>query len=358
MKKFFLPAICVATLMAQALTSCSSDDEPVVDEPLIPAVTSGAFLLNQGNYSNKIEGSLNLLDFTTSTMTQNVFTTVNGRSLGSTPQCGVIYGSKMYIGMYESNTIEILDLRTCESLKQIRLENSTNGQQPRSMATDGGKVYISMYDGYVARLDTASMEIDASVKVGPNPEIITIYSGRIYVPNSDGMNWQNGYGTTASIVTLNPFKVESTFEVSLNPYKFFVRGSNLYLLSRGNYGDQQAAVYRIDGEESIHIADATMAVPYGNDIYLVNAPWGASVSYSRYNASTEQITPMSISNIDAPASIGIDPKSGTMLISSYTLENGKASYSLPGYVCRYDLSGNYIDRFDMGVGEAVFMFIP
>ena len=249
MKKFFLPAICVATLMAQALTSCSSDDEPVVDEPLIPAVTSGAFLLNQGNYSNKIEGSLNLLDFTTSTMTQNVFTTVNGRSLGSTPQCGVIYGSKMYIGMYESNTIEILDLRTCESLKQIRLENSTNGQQPRSMATDGGKVYISMYDGYVARLDTASMEIDASVKVGPNPEIITIYSGRIYVPNSDGMNWQNGYGTTASIVTLNPFKVESTFEVPLNPYKFFVRGSNLYLLSRGNYGDQQAAVYRIDGED-------------------------------------------------------------------------------------------------------------
>lgn len=70
MKKQFVHALCVAALMSTALASCSSDDDPVVEEPLIPAVTNGAFLLNQGNYSNKIEGSLNLLDFTTSTMTR------------------------------------------------------------------------------------------------------------------------------------------------------------------------------------------------------------------------------------------------------------------------------------------------
>ena len=39
----------------------------------------------------------------------NVFFDINKRSLGSTPQDAIVYGSKMYIAIYGSNIIEIVD---------------------------------------------------------------------------------------------------------------------------------------------------------------------------------------------------------------------------------------------------------
>ena len=37
------------------------------------------------------------------------FLYINKRSLGSTPQDAIVYGSKMYIAIYGSNIIEIVD---------------------------------------------------------------------------------------------------------------------------------------------------------------------------------------------------------------------------------------------------------
>lgn len=354
MKKFHNAAAAVALAI---LPSCSSDDEPASDDSKVNYITDGAFILNQGNYDKKIEGSLNVLDYTTSTLTPDIFMSANGRSIGSTPQCGVVYGSKIYVGMYESNTIEILDRATYKSVRQINLQGSTQGQNPRSMAVSGGKIYISMYDGYLARLDTASMAIDGAVKVGPNPEIIAIKGNEIYVPNSDGLNWQNGYGTTASIVSINPFKEVRTITVPLNPAQFIVSGQDIFLLAKGDYMGVASALHKMGADGSFtEIAPATIVASRDRDFYLINAPWGAGVTYSRYNASTGALQSMSISNIDNPSAMAVDPKDGTLLISSYPLENGKPSYLLPGYICRFSASGSYIDRFDIGVGSPCIFF--
>lgn len=358
MKKSFLLTGCLLAAVTLGFSSCSSDDpdDVTANEYLIK---NGAYLLNQGNYSNKIEGALNVLDLDNSTMAQGVFKAANKRSLGSTPQCGVVYGGHIYIGVYESNTIEIIDRNTYKSVKQISLDGSAQGQMPRSMAAHGGKVYISMFDGYLARLDTASKTIDASVKVGPNPEIIAVHGNHIYVPNSDGMNWAVGYGTTASIVSIAPFRVVSTIDVPLNPYKFVSLGSSLYLLSRGDYGAVAAAVYKIGNNNTATlVAPATMVAGSSstNSLYLVNAPWGGIISYSHYDCASGKISALDIKNVDYPSGIGVDPESGTVLISSYPLENGSASYSLPGYVCRFNSSGSFIDRFNIGVGEPNMFF--
>ena len=119
-------------------------------------------------------------------------------------------------------SVEIINRSDYKSLKQIQLgadKTGFAGTQPRSMAAIDGKVYISMYDGYVCKLDTLTMKIEASVKVGPNPEQICIYRNRLYVPNSDGMDYPN-YGKTATEIDLNNFTVSRTFEVGLNPNKF------------------------------------------------------------------------------------------------------------------------------------------
>ena len=108
--------------------------------------------------------------------------------------------------MNDSHTIEIVDRSSYRSLKQIRLDDvEFKGKSPRSMVANDGFVYISMFEGYVAKLDTLSAAITAEVKVGPNPEVICLHKGNLYVPNSDGNNYMVGYGKTASVINVDSF---------------------------------------------------------------------------------------------------------------------------------------------------------
>lgn len=359
MKKSLL-YLSLAAFAAIGFTSCSDDDEPQKNDPgqVLPD-SMRAYVLNQGNYWNLIEGELCVIDYATSEIARDVFVNANGRSMGATPQCGVEYGSKIYLGMYQSNTIEILDAKTFKSLKQIKLsETGFPGTQPRSMVTKNGKVYISMYDGYVSRLDTLSMAVDGSVKVGPNPELIGIHGNNLYVPNSDGMSWQTtGYGTTASIVSLDSFTETSTFTVPMNPYKFISAGSELFLLCKGNYDDVENALYKVEADNTCtKIANATYASAKEDIIYYIDAPYGSgTTSYAKYDVKTGKITPLTFEEVPAPNSIGVDPITGTIIIGSYK-DTGSEAYSLPETVYQYDNNGKFVKKYDCGIGTPCIFF--
>lgn len=353
--------LAASAFLTVGMTACSDDDDKIVENPDYPTVSNGVYILTQGSYYSGIEGGLNVLDYSTNTLSANVFkNSNNGQSLGATPQCGVAYGGKIYVGAYESNTIQIIDRYTYKSVKQISLANSTNGQQPRSMVATGGKVYISMYDGKVARLDTLSQSIDASVTVGPNPEVMDLHNGKLYVPNSDGMNYLNNYadGTTVSVVTLNPFSVEKTVTVPLNPTKCLTAGNDVYVLSMGNYSDVPSIISKIETDgTTTKVADATMAASAGQEIYIVNAPYSTgTISYSRYNVQSKQSTAMTFSEVEYPSGISVDPMTGAITVSSYVMNGGYPGYSLNGYVCQYTSTGQFVKKYDIGVGPAVFFY--
>lgn len=234
MKKFHYLAM--ATLFTAAMTSCSDDDSSWTDEPDLPSTSDCAYVLTQGNVYNNIEGGLNVINYD-GNVNVNVFKAANKRSLGDTPQCGVAYGSKIYIGTSQSNTIEIIDRSSYLSYKQIKLsEDTSNGSMPWSMVAHNGKVYVTMYDGHVARLDTTLMAIDKSVEVGANPGVSALYGDKLYVPISDGSKYPD-YGKTIDIVDLNTMTVEKSFDVGTNPTECLVADNRLYVLTTGNYGD-------------------------------------------------------------------------------------------------------------------------
>ena len=104
--------------------------------------------------------SLYMYDIEKDEVVPDYFLAQNGRGLGDTAQDMIVYGDKMYIAVYGESTIEVTDLKA-KSIKQVKTEG-----QPRYMVSEGGKVYISYYNGYVDRLDTASLEVEAKVKVG------------------------------------------------------------------------------------------------------------------------------------------------------------------------------------------------
>lgn len=340
------------------LISCSKSDEPEtsVDDN---ATNGDVYVLNQGNYYNGVEGSFNILNYNSNEAETGVFQKINQRSLGACPQCGVAYGSKIYIGVYESNTIEIINKNDYKSLSQIKLdETGVSGTGPRSMIATGGKVYISMFDGYVARLDTTSMQIEASVKVGPNPEIMALYNGKLYVPNSDGLNENFIYGKTASEIDLSSFTVSRTFEVPENPNKFMASENGLYLLCNGNYYDVAAKIYKINSDLSFtEIDNATVAEVCGDYICYVNDPfYGSGIAdYRKYNLQTGKISDWEIEKPEYTNTIFYDRTSDKILIGSLKYYgNQYPSFDLPGYVAIYDSNGTHLKDIPIGSGPACF----
>ncbi|MDE6717715.1 MAG: hypothetical protein K2J70_05945 [Muribaculaceae bacterium] len=367
-----------AMLLIAGVSSCSDDPENPSEDSDLPSQTQpdfvsgqGVFLLNQGQFYNGIEGSLNFFDFSDLKVSNNIFAEINKRSLGDTPQCGVAYGGKIYIGVYNSNTIEILSASDYKSIKQILLDG-THGKEPRAIVPEGDKLYITMYDGYVARLDTTTLSIDKSVKVGPNPETPVIHKGKLFVPNSDGMNWANGYGTTASIVDLATFNVEATVDVPLNPDTFLSSGNRLFLLSKGNYGDVESALYEIDPEIAsiqttsdkkgwIKIANATIVGADNEKVYLINAPFredGIVIDYSIYNTLSSVIEEWKPEGVDYPNAMAADPFTGNVVISSYIMDGPFPSYTAPGYGVLYGKDLKQKAKFNIGTGPAAIFFTP
>lgn len=351
-----------AAAIATTMASCSDDDNDFKIDPDSPSVSEGAYILNQGNFYSNIEGGLNVINYSGSSA-GNVFKAANGRSIGDTPQCGVAYGSKIYVGTYESNTVEIINRSDYKSLKQIQLgadKTGFAGTQPRSMAAIDGKVYISMYDGYVCKLDTLTMKIEASVKVGPNPEQICIYRNRLYVPNSDGMNYPN-YGKTATEIDLNNFTVSRTFEVGLNPNKFMSDENGLYVLCMGDYEKTAAKIYRVNTHDYsvTALADATLAATGDDEIFLINAPFsGGDITYSIYDTDHDRLQAWAIPEKPAyPSGIAVDEISDKVLVTSYVMNGQWPSYDAPGYVNVYDEDTLlFIRKFNIGSGPSCIFF--
>lgn len=358
MKRKFLFHSFIALLVVTVMTACEDKgkNEPSLPDADKPTTSSGFFVLNQGNYYAGIEGSLNFIEYDATDALENVFQTVNKRSLGATPQCGVAYGSKVYLGIYESSTIEIIDRTTFKSLKQIKLDGSKQpGTQPRSIVSDKGKIYISLFDGYVARLDTATLEIDATVEVGPNPETIVIRNGNIYVPNSNGMSME-GFGTTASIIDISSFSVTKTFTVPENPNRFYASDKGLFLLCLGNYYDVEAKIYKISGDLSYQeIGPATLAEICGDYLCFINDPFygTGTADYKKYDIATGEISDWTIERPEYASDIYYDTVSEKIIINSLKYYgNIWPSYNLPGYVAVYDKAGNHLHDYSTGVGPA------
>lgn len=372
LNKIFAIALC-----ALCFTACSDDDDkPEIpetpDTPENPDTPNNpdnpdnpdnqlVFVLNQGNMGKNIPGSLSKIDLTAGTIVNNAFKDANGRILGDTPQCAMIYGSKLYVGVYQSNTIEVMDAVTLKSEKTISLSSTAKG--PRGIAAKDGYVYFSMYDGYAARLDTLSLTIDKTIKVGPNPDEIAIAGNYLYVTNSDGMNFNNSYadGYTVSKINLSTFTEEKKINVGMNPTKIVSNGTDVFVISMGDYSSvNPSTLKQIKEDDSVEtLFNAGLMAINGDKLYCVYAPYtkkdepAIPPTYYEYVISTKVKTELQLANIISPVAIGINPSTGNIFVSSYSVEYG---YSDPCIVNEYSSTGTFLKKYDVGVGAGCFVF--
>lgn len=273
------------------LVSCSDNDNPIEQKPIN---NNTILILNEGNF-NQNNSTLAKYDIETGSIIKNFFREVNMRGLGDVGNDMIKYGSKLYIVMNVSGTIEIADASTGKSIRQISMKmEDGSSKQPRQLIAHEGKVYVTSFDDTVTRIDTVSLDIDGTVKVGLDPDGIEIINNKIYVANSGGLNFLDGYNNTLSIIDISSFTVEKEIEVAVNPTNIGKdnRG-NIYISALGNYTDIGASFQKIttDGRVTTieEITSPGKFVIFENRAYIIQGSYGNPYSVLVYDCLTEQV---------------------------------------------------------------------
>ena len=252
-------------------------------------------MLNEGNMgSNK--STLDYYDCTTGVYTRNIYGNANPdvpKEMGDVGNDIAIYGNRLYAVINCSNKVEVMDVATAKRIGQIDIPNC------RYIKFHKGYAYVTSYAGpveinpdyqqigYVAKVDTASLEVIDRCLVGFQPDGLEIMGDKIYVANSGGYIVPN-YENTVSVIDINTFEEVERIEVAVN--LLYVVADNhgcLWISSRGDYYETPSRLYCFDvGKKrmvtSLDVPVSDMCIQ-GDSIYVVSAGW--SHITSSYNVT-------------------------------------------------------------------------
>lgn len=348
--------------------SCDDmEDKPVtstVEGQITETGTAEIYILSEGLF-NLNNSSLTRYSFRTHQLKTNYFSTINKRGLGDTANDIALYGNKLYIVVNVSSTLEVVDFTTGQSIKQIpmRTENGSS-RQPRHIAFHKDKAYVCSFDGTVARIDTTSLEIEATVKAGRNPESLCVQNEKLYVSNSGGLDYTEGIGVdnTVSVIDLASFTEIKKITVGPNPGCILPDSENfVYVATHGKNiveGDYHLVKINSHTDEVERIFDEKVMnfAIQGNVGYLYNYNYQTEdASIKMFNLQTgETIREHFITDgtqIHTPYGIHINPYSGNIYITE------AYSYTVTGDVLCFNQNGQLqfrLNRIGLNPNTVVF----
>lgn len=343
------------------LTACRTD-EPVhksetetKEEGDSLAVIKGFYLLNEGNMgSNK--ASLDYYSYITGIYSRNIFAERNPnvtKELGDVGNDLKIYGSKLYAIINCSNLVEVMDAATGVHITAIEVPNC------RYICFNKDKAYVSSYAGpvqignkqlgFVAEIDTATLQITRKVTVGYNPEEMAIIDNKMYVANSGGYLVPD-YDNTLSIIDLDSFTEIKKVEVAINMHRVRAdKYGDLYLSTRGDYYTMPANLFLFDVETQT--IKKTFDIPVGNMcivgdsayLYSVGFNWDTGldeISYALIDIKSEEVLSKSFiadgteSLIKLPYGIAVNPNNKEIFVTDAD------DYVSPGTLYCFDKTGH------------------
>ena len=361
MKRTFLSLAFAIAAAVFCASSCLNID--VDDEPQKELATIGVYVLNQGSWLNN-DASLTFFSTINQQVQGNVFKTANDKKLGDTAQDICIFGDKMYISVFGSAVVFVVDPYSCKLMGEIRASSSETGEvlSPRYLVPDGNSLYVSYYEGYVGKVDTTSISVAKLVKVGDNPEEMAVSGSKLFVTNSGALNYPD-YGNTVSVIDLATFEVINTIEVKANPNQAVSDGNgHVFVLSFGNYSDVPACLQKIDAatytvEEVTAVANP-MDMALGRDkiLYIISSyfddNWNSVSDLLKYNIATGECSKFITDGKTIPNlySISADLLTGSIYI-------GSSDYASTGTIYAFSYEGQFITKFS-AAGLNPFKVMP
>lgn len=319
----------------------------------------GFYLLNEGNMgSNKC--TLDFYDYETATYTRNYYAEINPdvpMELGDVGNDLESYGSRLYAVINCSNKVEVMRLSDARRIGQIEIPNC------RSIAFDGQYAYVTSYAGpveisqdysqlgYVAKVDTATLQVVDRCIVGYQPDGIAVCDGKLYVCNSGGYRVPN-YENTVSVIDLETFKETGKIPVAINLSKIIADKHNrLWISSRGDYYNVDPGLYLYDTKSSALVGTFPLPVGSmdlcGDSLYVVASRFSYETMSSRVtnaviNTETLAIEPRGFitdgteTDIKVPYCVRVNPLTKEILVTD------ARNYVNPGRLHCYSPEGRLL----------------
>lgn len=359
----------LALLLSAGFAACSdSNEEPAPNpDPVVPVRgEAGMYIINQGNQTDKLPSTIDFLSVDGTANVSSLFQTTNNQALGSTAQKPIIYGSKVYIPMFDNNLVWVADANTLKIVAKIE----TNA--PEAVCGSEGYVFINNNDGYVTRVDTTNFAA-SQIEVGPNPASlgITAYEGKVYVSISDGYNYPSyDNGKKVAVIDAKTFTKEQEIPVGLNPGQITTDAyGNVFVVCMGNYGDVLPEVWKIAHASGVasKFCDGSFIATRGaqnrgsraqaaeDALYVINSvtDWTTYVTtltstvYSTITGAVAIESFLPSDNLPAAiTAIDINPSTGDVYVCS---DAAQYDYSSPGYINVYNANGTFLRRLSAGV---------
>ena len=317
---------------------------------------NGFFLLNEGNMgSNK--ASIDYFNYDYGIFYKNIYPERNPgvvKELGDVGNDLQIYGNKLYAVINCSHFVEVMDVHTAKHITQISIPNC------RYITFHKGFAYVTSFAGpvqidpnarlgYVAKIDTTSMQVVDECIVGYQPEELTVVGDKLYVANSGGYRAPN-YDNSLSVIDLNTFTEIKKIKVAINLHRLEADSyGNLYVSSRGNYKEIPSRTFVIDTTTdevkkeipSLAISEMTMA---GDSLYVCSTEWNQfagsnKVSYAIYDVRKEEIISRNFikdgteQHIVVPYGIAVNKEQKEFYVTD------AGNYITPGKLYCYNLDG-------------------
>ena len=266
----------------------------------------GFYLLNEGNMgSNK--ATIDYFDYASGIYERNIYGWVNPNvtmDLGDVGNDLQVYGGKLYAVINCSNKVEVMNADDGRRIGQIDIPNC------RYLCFDGAYGYITSYAGpveinpeysqigYVARFDTATLQIVGTCLVGYQPEEMCVVGNTMYVANSGGYMVPN-YEQTLSVIDLESFTETGRIDVGVNLHRVRAdKYGKLWVSSRGDYYDIPSRLYVVDPATNSVIDEVEMGVSdmdiVGDSLYVCATEWSYFqmenvITYGIVDVRTHQI---------------------------------------------------------------------
>lgn len=344
-------------LVAMILVFISCKKQKVKDPEVAAMLSQGWMVLNEGLFQQN-NSTLGWYNRSTNSYTTDFFEQRTNRGLGDTGNDLQRYGGKIYIVVNVSSTLEILDAKTGNSLKQIQMQVSGQAKQPRYIRFYNGKGYITCYDGFVDVLDTNTLTITNRISVGSNPEGMAFSNGKLFVANSGGLN-APFMDSTLSVIDLSTNTEINKIVVGKNPGAVLADNSGeIYVITRGNYSTIPSRLHRIDPQNETVIEDFTFDIAgmtRMNDQFIFTSTnfSNSNQAIGLFNPQSETVSTSSFIDLSTITTLyGVQYIPQIDAIVCFDAKN----YTQTGEVHVFNSNGTFLYKFAAGLNPSSILY--
>ena len=328
------------------ITSCDKEESS-------GEYADGVFIANEGGFGNN-NGSVSFYSYSTDSVYNNIFYSVNNRTLGDVVQSVTLHNDKAYVVVNNSNKVEIADQNTFQEVGTI-----SDVSLPRHLIAQSNTGYLSCWgDNSVKVIDLETNTVTKSVTVASGPEKMRIVNNKLYVVNTGGYS----VDSIVSVIDLASLEVVKEILVKYAPQDIVVDKDNkIWVLCFGKVvydvvdpypiiEESASKIYKIDPESDAVVLEGELfqnqhpiQLEVSNDgtLYLGGGYTFAGIYRLEIEGGSGALT-----QIIADYVYGLNINPGTNIL--YTLQ--APTYTDPGILKRYELDGTLLGTYECGIG--------